>query len=158
VIAESTLKALSGSTKSSRGYDVLKMRNVVRGIVLIVAAAALTGCAEFVDGMNKATAQQEAERNARVERDVQAIRDGIDRTCEKYGYKPGTDGFAGCRERGVNKAVSDMKREQDQAQARARSQAAWQRSLWDDPAPRSKTTTQCRPTGFGNYDCTSTNY
>lgn len=138
---------------------MLMIRNAARLILMIGATAMLTGCAEFVDAYNKADAQNKVEQQASIDRQIKAINDGIENSCLSFGFKRGTDGFAGCKERGVKAKTAQMESELARQQA---AQARADREYWDayrarmSPRTPSSSNTDCSSTGNGNFSCTTT--
>lgn len=136
-----------------------KIINIVRAVILIFSAAALTGCTSFMEGYNRG----QAERQAATEQQAQAIIDGVERSCLNYGFKRGTDGFAGCKERGINNVVSKLEGQQaaQQAAAARADQEYWrayrERMNPNTPVvPSSKT--NCSRSGNGDLSCTTSRY
>ncbi|HQU81339.1 MAG TPA: hypothetical protein PLU47_17955 [Azonexus sp.] len=134
-----------------------KIINIVRAVILFFSATALTGCTSFMEGYNRG----QAERQAATEQQAQAIIDGVERSCLNYGFKRGTDGFAGCKERGINNVVSKLEGQQAAQQAAAaRADQEYWRAYRERMNPKmpTTTTTNCNPTGNGNYSCSTSKY
>lgn len=111
---------------------------------------ALSGCAEFIAESNRIQAERDREQRAEINR-------LLDQKCSGYGFRPGTDAFASCKQQELNNAMRSVERQQ------AIRQLTTCKNEWGREVPCSSierqprnTNTQCYSTGNGNYSCSST--
>ncbi len=117
------------------------------------AALGLSACAElnqFLEESNRRQAEQEQAQRADINR-------LLEQRCSGYGFRPGTDAFASCKQQELNNAMRTVERQQ------AVRQLTTCKNEWGREVPCSSierqprnTETQCYNTGNGNYNCSST--
>ena len=121
--------------------------------ILLVMSFLMTGCAELNAYLAESNRlEQEREQQTRA-----AINDGLTQRCMGYGFKPGTDAFANCKQTELNNAVNQVQRQQAIRQA-TMCKNEWGREVPCSslpPPPPKNTTTNCRHVGNGNYECNS---
>lgn len=120
-------------------------------MISIVSTMLLTGCAEMIAESNRA--QQERDNRMRAE-----LNDALNQRCAGYGFKPGTDAFATCKQTELNNAVRTVER--DRADTRNREairQATSCKNSWGREVPCSSLPkeTKCHNMGGGDYKCTT---
>jgi tRNA(Ile)-lysidine synthase TilS/MesJ len=123
-------------------------------LFVFIVSMLLTGCAEMIAESNRA--QQERDNRMRAE-----LNEALNQRCAGYGFKPGTDAFATCKQTELNNAVRTVER--DRADARNREairqattcKNSWGREVPCSSLPTNPKTTNCRNMGGGNYECTT---
>lgn len=127
-------------------------------ICILGAVVSVAGCTSFIEDFNRGWAEEQERQKAAEKRRIEALADGIAARCKAYGFKKGTDGWAGCVEREAHRVAA----EETAAQRR---QEAADRAYWQDydrrqreafAPPRSKSsTTNC--SGYGTaFSCRTT--
>ncbi|HPE08036.1 MAG TPA: hypothetical protein PLW50_09990 [Smithellaceae bacterium] len=123
-------------------------------LFLVIVSMLLTGCAEMIAESNRA--QQERDNRMRAE-----LNEALNQRCVEYGFKPGTDAFATCKQTELNNAVRTVER--DRADARNREairqattcKNSWGREVPCSSLPTKPAKTNCRNMGGGDYECTT---
>jgi hypothetical protein len=140
-------QANNGSTirvHVTRPQNGMSMPKVIHLLALIGLSAIVSGCETVDAAMNYF---DELDRAAE-ERQLSAARVN----CEKYGFSPATDAFAGCVQTEINQAKL-------RAAAAQVPQPAAQSGSTIDPPPQpafpTTTTTSCRRTLLGTIECTT---
>ncbi len=116
---------------------------VARGVVLALGTVLLAGCAELE--------AMEREQAARQYADDQY-------TCSGYGFRPGSDGFAGCmmrldRDRQYQQVVAEREAEEDRRREQWKADYGYRKNgRCDDPRYRTSNGGRASP-GSDEYDC-----
>jgi hypothetical protein len=125
------------------------MKKSLVWIVLLL----LGGCAEL-DRMLAEADRREAQRNQQTREDINRL---LEQRCAGYGFRPGTDAFANCKQTELNNAMKTIERQQALQQLTT-CKNEWGREVpCSSLPPKERTTdTNCRYMGGGDYNCTST--
>lgn len=122
-------------------------------VPVVLLSSLLGGCAEL-NQMLEESNRREAQRNQQTRAEINQL---LDQRCIGYGFRPGTDAFATCKQTELNNAMKTLERQQAVRQLTT-CKNEWGREVpCSSLPPKQRTTdTNCTHVGGGNYNCTST--
>ncbi len=124
--------------------------NILLSLVLVTF---LGGCA----ALDQYDAEQQRLSNEKMERDAKEISELLNKRCEYFGFRPGTDAFATCKVNEFDKTMAVIQRDRAAKRSYQQQESYYQKQkrLDDERESRPSVTTGCTSLGGGNFSCTS---